>query len=185
MTSARVLRFQSRWGFWKGLEPNILGYSRLPSFFFQITLKCKTRYVKVWMDHRTASATGLPLLLTHFLSKCSFFPLFFFFNFKLNTSNHSTKIFVLFVHIYTRTLYIQKRPYMNTFCELVNFFCGNASLVCSVSSWLWLLIWFWWYFTFLWIRTCATVVIVYSTMQISATTLSLLFGKRLWSIKQR
>ena len=88
--------------------------------------------------------------------------------------------FLYFCPYYTRTLYIQKLLYMNTFCEWVNFFCGNASLVCSVSSWLWLLIWFWWYFTFLWIRTCATVVIVYSTMQISATTLSLLFGRRMW-----
>ena len=184
MTSARVLRFQSRWGFWKGLEPNILGSSRLPSFFFQITLKCKTRCVKVWMDHRTASATGLPLLLTHFLSKCSFFSFFFFVTLSLIQATTVHRVFA-FAHIYTRTLYIQKLPYVNTFCEWVNFFRGNASLVCSVSSWLWLLIWFWWYFTFLWIRTCATVVIVYSTMQISATTLSLLFGKRMWSIKQR
>ena len=184
MTSARVLRFQSRWGFWKGLEPNILSYSRLPSFFFQITLKCKTRYVKVWMDHCTASATGLPLLSTHFLSKCSLFNCFFFLTLSLIQAT-TVQRFLYFCPYYTRTLYIQKRLYMNTFREWVNFFCGNASLVCSVSSWLWLLIWFWWYFTFLWIRTCATVVIVYSTMQISATTLSLLFGKRLWSIKQR
>ena len=45
------------------------------------------------MDHCTASTTGLPLLLTHFLSKCSFLSLFFFLNFKLNTSNLSTKSF--------------------------------------------------------------------------------------------
>ena len=125
MTSARVLRFQSRWGFWKGLEPNILGSSRLPSFFFQITLKCKTRCVKVWMDHRTASATGLPLLLTHFLSKCSFFYLFFFLNFKLNTSNHSTKIFVL-LSIYTLGRYISRN--FLTWTHFVNGWTSFAAM---------------------------------------------------------
>ena len=35
------------------------------------------------MDHCTASATGLPLLLTYFLSKCSFFSLFFFLTLRL------------------------------------------------------------------------------------------------------
>ena len=119
MTSARVLRFQSRWGFWKGLEPNILGCSRLPSFFFQITLKCKTRHVKVWMDHRTASATGLPLLLTQF------FCLFFFFTFKLNTSNHSTKIFVL-LSIYTLGRYISRN--FLTWTHFVNGWTSFAAM---------------------------------------------------------
>ena len=121
MTSAWVLRFQSRWGFWKGLEPNILGWSRLPSFFFQITLTCKTRYVKVWMDHCTASATGLRLLSTHFLSKCSFFTCFL--NFKINTGNHLTKIFVL-LFIYTLGRYISRNFF--TWTHFVNWWSFEA-----------------------------------------------------------
>ena len=134
----------------------------------------------------TVQRVRLAFVFCHLIScqNALFLTCFFFLTLSLIQAT-TVQRFLYFCPYYTRTLYIQKLLYMNTFCEWVNFFCGNASLVCSVSSWLWLLIWFWWYFTFLWIRTCATVVIVYSTMQISATTLSLLFGKRLWSIKQR
>ena len=104
MTPARILRFQRRWGFWKGLEANILGCSRLPSFFLSNNSLIWTRYIKVWMDNCTASLTGR--LLTLMACQNAFFP-FIKKPFRLIQPSTVQRFFV-FVSVYRLGHYISR-----------------------------------------------------------------------------